>query len=95
MSEFSLAVPVRFDYCSDEREHVNVEHPRCHLTLGQYKGCRIPVNGPLTPLRFMQFILRNFYNPAYERINLDAKASQTKFGSSITLEEQRISHLVS
>jgi len=94
VGDFSLAVPIRFDYCADDEEHIDVDHPRSHLTLGQYQGCRIPVQSPLTPLRFMRFILRNFYNPAYGRLNLDAKANGSRFLDSITPAEQAILHLV-
>lgn len=34
-------------------------------TLGQYKNCRIPAYGPISPNLFMQFVLENFYNTYY------------------------------
>lgn len=36
-----VTVPVRFDYDPDSA--VDYDHPACHLTIGQYKNCRIPV----------------------------------------------------
>lgn len=59
--------PLRFDF--DNREGVarEVEHPKSHLTLGQYQNCRIPVSAPLTPYHFISFILRCFYNTAFKR----------------------------
>lgn len=55
-----MPVIVRIDY---NREEVDSEthHPFCHLTLGQYKNCRIPVESPLSPNDFIKFILENFY----------------------------------
>lgn len=44
---------IRFDYDASEERHRPVIHPKSHLTLGRYEGCRIPVSAPLTPYRFM------------------------------------------
>ncbi|MDT9600822.1 DUF2290 domain-containing protein [Sphingosinicella sp. GR2756] len=90
VGEFSVKFPLRFDYSSSDEEHRDVDHPKSHLTLGQYKGCRVPVNAPLTPFRFMRFTLRNFYNPSYFAVDLDAKARLTEFGDVITPAEQGI-----
>ena len=57
--------PLRFDYDSRNEVFIEVHHPKSHLSLGQYKNCRIPVSSPLTPYQFICFILRNFYNTAY------------------------------
>jgi len=93
VGEFSVKFPVRFDYSSSDDEHEDVNHPKSHLTLGQYKGCRIPVKSPLTPFRFMRFILRNFYNPCYYAVNLDARARLTGFVDVITDAEQEILYI--
>lgn len=90
VGDFSVKFPVRFDYSSSDDDHIDVDHPKSHLTLGQYKGCRIPVNSPLTPFRFMRFILRNFYNPSYYAVDLDAKARLTRFDDVITPGEKGI-----
>ena len=55
-----VSFPLRFDY---DIRNQGPTHPRSHLSLGQYKNCRIPVSAPLTPFWFVNFILRNFYNP--------------------------------
>jgi len=89
----AVRTPFRFDFSNSDEEFVDVDHPRCHMTLGQYKKCRIPVNGPLTPFRFARFVLRNFYNPAYAAVNLDAIALQTAFPETITAAERRIVHV--
>jgi hypothetical protein len=91
-SHSTVRSPLRFDYSADEGEHVELDHPKCHLTLGQYETCRIPVTHPLTPNRFLRFILRSFYAPAYETVNFDRAASQTSFHESITNAELAIAH---
>ncbi len=58
-----VVTPIRFDY--DPDSHVDYHHPKSHLTIGQYKNCRIPVTSPLTPYQFLNFILRSFYNTAF------------------------------
>ncbi|MFC1544594.1 DUF2290 domain-containing protein [Gemmatimonadota bacterium] len=59
--------PLRFDFDCREGVVVEINHPKSHLTLGQYKNCRIPVSAPLTPYHFIDFILRNFYNTAFKK----------------------------
>ena len=71
----SFPVPVRFDYDIDENYYVEGTHTYSHLTLGNYKNCRIPVNIPLTPYKFIDFILKNFYNDKY--INFHDKCTNT------------------
>lgn len=56
-----MPVIVRFDYNRDDVVSEN-HHPYTHLTLGQYKNCRVPVEGPLSPNKFVSFILDNFYH---------------------------------
>jgi hypothetical protein len=91
-SHFTVKAPLRIDFSADDNEFVEVDHPRCHASLGQYKDCRIPVDGPLTPFRFMRFILRNFYNRAYCEINFDNRAAENAFDATITNAERRIFH---
>lgn len=55
-----MPVIVRIDYNRFEADS-KVYHPYCHLTLGQYKNCRIPVESPFSPNSFITFILDNFY----------------------------------
>lgn len=55
-----MPVIVRIDYNRYEVES-EIHHPYCHLTLGQYKNCRIPVDKPVSPIQFVTFILENFY----------------------------------
>ncbi|HFE9685427.1 DUF2290 domain-containing protein [Clostridium perfringens] len=55
-----MPVIVRVDYNRIEIDS-NTHHPYCHMTLGQYKNCRIPVEKSISPSNFTEFILENFY----------------------------------
>lgn len=59
LSKSVLPIPIRFDYSPND--FIEIEHPTSHLTLGQYKNCRIPVESALCPSTFTNFILRSFY----------------------------------
>ena len=76
ISKNVVTTPLRFDF--DPDNFVPGEHPRSHLTLGQYKNCRIPVSSALTPFLFMEFILMAFYNTPGRNLagNLAAKAGR-------------------
>ena len=60
-----VSFPLRFDY--HDRGDQELVHPKSHLTLGQYRNCRIPVSAPMSPFWFMDFVLRNFYHTAFLR----------------------------
>jgi hypothetical protein len=85
--------PLRFDFSNSEAEFEDLEHPKSHFTIGQYKNCRIPVTGPVTPNRFMRFVLRNFYHCAYGQVNIDEVATFTSFPDTITANERAILHV--
>ena len=86
--------PLRFDFDARDELHAELEHPKSHLTLGQYKNCRIPVSAPLSPYRFMDFILRNFYNTAHGKYSDKLKPSATSgFEESISAKEKKIVYL--
>lgn len=86
--------PVRFDYAPDD--HLDVVHPACHLTLGQYESCRIPVAGPMGPTSFGMFIIRNFYCRAYRRHknNFDRRPVAIGRTETISASERRVTHIV-
>lgn len=86
--------PIRFDFSNDEEKFVDVHHPYSHLTLGQYKNCRIPVCSPLGPLAFGGFILRNFYNTAFRKFSAKFPSSKLGFANTITAKERKIPHVV-
>jgi len=87
-----VTTPIRFDY--DPDNHISIEHPKSHLTIGQYKNCRIPVFSPITPNIFIDFILRSFYNTAHNKyskiLNFDLI---NLFSTSIDDEEKKILHM--
>lgn len=86
--------PIRFDFSNDEEKFEDVHHPYSHLTLGQYKNCRIPVCSPLGPLAFGGFILRNFYNTAFRKYSAKFPTSKVGFANTITAKERKIPHVV-
>ncbi|MBI5075733.1 MAG: DUF2290 domain-containing protein [Nitrospirae bacterium] len=85
--------PIRFDFSNDDAKFVEIHHPRSHLTLGQYKNCRIPLCSPVTPLTFGGFILRNFYNTAFRKYSDEIPAPILSFANTITANERKIPHL--
>ncbi|MBF0161979.1 MAG: DUF2290 domain-containing protein [Magnetococcales bacterium] len=88
-----VPVPLRFDFDDREAHAVDVEHPKSHLTLGQYKNCRIPVSAPLMPHHFMRFILGSFYNTASRRCCPQWAHFCDGFDLSITDRERDLLHI--
>lgn len=86
-------VPIRFDYSADNAVHIDIRHPKSHLTLGQYPNCRIPVNAPISPARFMKFALRNFYHTAFHAAQLDRIDSTYQFAETLTTNERAITYV--
>ena len=85
--------PIRFDYDSREGNYQELVHPKSHLSLGQYPNCRIPVTSPMTPARFVDFILRNFYDTEGKRYVNDLPNNDCSFPGSISLAECNIVHV--
>ncbi|MCP4051350.1 MAG: DUF2290 domain-containing protein [bacterium] len=85
--------PLRFDFDCREDVVIVVDHPKSHLTLGQYQNCRIPVSAPLTPSIFINFILRNFYNTAYIKYSEKISKYTKVFMNTIEILEQAITHI--
>ena len=86
--------PLRFDYASQEQEDQALGHPKAHLTLGQYINCRIPVTAPMTPVRFTDFILRNFYHTAFSQHAEGLPTFSGSFGDTILPSERKLVHVV-
>ena len=88
-----VTVPIRFDY--DNREGVvkELEHPASHLTLGQYKNCRIPVSRPIMPHHFIHFIIRNFYHTTYRDFCSKLSFPTEMFECTITDKEKSVLHI--
>jgi len=88
-----VTFPMRFDYDASEEVFKELEHPKSHLSLGQYKNCRIPVSAPVTPFHFIQFILRNFYHTAHERYADSMPIFSQLFDETIMASEKSIIHV--
>jgi hypothetical protein len=89
-----VCAPMRFDFDSAEEKHVDVNHPKSHLTLGNYTNCRIPVKAPITPYRFILFILRSFYFDKFTKHFNDATfRCGNNVGETLTHNEKLQIHL--
>lgn len=86
--------PLRFDFDAREGIHVDVTHPKSHLTLGDVQGCRIPVSAPLTPRWFVEFIVRNFYQTETHNFIGGLPKHTIKLAASITANELGLMHMV-
>lgn len=81
-----VTTPIRFDF--DPASSQDYVHPASHFTIGQYKNCRIPVLGALTPHRFMNFVLRAFYNTSYQEYCSEWKGTVPDFECTLTDRER-------
>ena len=88
-----VVTPIRFDFDNQDGIAKDIEHPLSHLTIGQYKDCRIPVVRPLTPSQFITFIIRNFYHTAYIKYSHKMKQYGFSFEETITKNELSILHI--
>ncbi|WP_370500249.1 DUF2290 domain-containing protein [Mycolicibacterium sp. jd] len=85
------AVPLRFDF--DPANHIELHHPKAHLTLGMYKNCRIATLAAPTPGLFIDFILRSFYNTALRTHSDELPRRAHRFASTITSKEQQLVYI--
>ena len=83
------ATVVCFDFDGQEHRSGSVAHPKSHLTIGLYAHCRIPVSSPLTPVQFLDFILRHFYRP-----DPILSSFSGSFADCISQDARRVIHLV-
>ena len=86
--------PLRYDYDARAGRHVDVAHPKSHLTLGQYEHCRIPVSAPVTPHWFVDFLLRNFYRTPSRCYADEMPPAGATFDDSVSPAERRVIHVV-
>ena len=87
--------PMRFDYDARDDQYQELVHPKSHLTLGQYRNCRIPVTAPMIPFRFVDFILRNLYDNESDRYAENLPRPQGGvFAESIVPAEQGVVYVV-
>ncbi len=87
-----ITFPIRFDY---SQVHNDVIHPKAHLTLGNYSSCRIPVSKPISPYRFIKFIIMNFYSNKGDKFwnIIDEFKKDINFQETITENEKQILHV--
>lgn len=86
-----VATPIRFDF--DREAFRENEHPMAHVTIGQYKNCRIPMTCALSPFRFFEFVLGSFYNTAYKNFSADIAGLNFLHPITITANEARRVHI--
>lgn len=88
--------PIRFDFDIDPESYKNVLHPASHLTLGQFENCRIPVSMPVSPRKFILFILRHFYFRAFQRNQnlFEKRMPPVTPHHTISSDEKLIGHFV-
>lgn len=81
---------LRFDY---DVENQSLLHPASHFTF-LTSNCRIPVCTPVSPLMFIQFILKNFYEQTYlTENNIDIKViEELKNRKSTSFEINKCLH---
>lgn len=85
-------VPLRFDFDIGD-SFIPIKHPRSHLTIGQYKNCRIPVTSALSPYQFLDFIIRHFYHVAYIKELCKLTKFIYSFDKTIDEKEEKIIHI--
>ena len=89
-----IVFPIRFDFDNDKSKYKEHDHSFSHLTLGNYKNCRIPVSKPVTPYKFILFILRGFYFDRFkEYYTNDSFMCNLALDSLLTKEETKHIHL--
>ena len=91
ISQNIVHVPIRFDY--DKENAKEIVHPETHLTLGQYKNCRIPVIAPIVPSVFMRFIFENFYSSILKKNIDNFPFDKERFDASIKESEKQVIHI--
>ena len=85
---------IRFDFDSDKKKYVEHYHCHSHLTLGDYKDCRIPVSKPVSPFQFISFILKNFYLEKFkEYFGHKSFNCDLRFDNLLTNEEKSFIHV--
>lgn len=85
-SDEKLGTPIYLRIDTDEREQKE-HHSICHLTLSNYKYCRIPLANKISIQESLNFILNNFYNV------YDVKLPKLSHERCITAEESKEIHL--
>ena len=64
INEIGIPIIIRIDF--DEKNYVEMKHPMSHMTISNYDECRIPMQGPISISKFVNFVLNIFYNDNIE-----------------------------
>lgn len=72
-----IPVLIRMDY--DKEYELDDIHPTSHFTISNCECCRIPMKGPMSISKFVNFILNMFYNENVDEI-------KTKYDKAETLK---------
>ncbi len=88
-----VTVPLRFDFDGRPDVAIPVEHPRSHLTIGQYRDCRIPVSAGVTPRSFVDFVLASFYRSASRNLQVTLPQPVLRFAGCIDQAERELVHV--
>lgn len=86
-----VVTPIRIDY--DPENFEDYIHPKTHLTIGQYRNCRIPTSSPVTPFQFVNLILRAFYNTPFNHYCEKLVKKSNFFDETITKKEASFPHI--
>lgn len=90
----AVVFPVRFDFDIDNNKYIEHDHSYSHLTLGNYSNCRIPVAKPISPNKFMLFILKSFYFDKFkESFEIKDFECYLGFDCLLTDEEKKYVHI--
>lgn len=89
-----VVFPLRIDYDVDKNKYVEHNHSFAHLTLGNYKNCRVPVNKPFSPNKFILFILRSFYFDRFvQHYTIEDFKCLINFNEHLTQSEKSYFHV--
>lgn len=86
-----IPFPIRFDF--DPDNHIDMEHPVSHLTLGDVDVCRIPITSAITPIWFFKFLLSNFYRTKGTDCLSDIPKHKCFENRTLTASEAKMVHM--
>jgi len=93
VAQRNVRFPLRFDFDCRDGICIPLSHPKSHLSLGQYENCRIPLSSAITPIGFVDFVLRNFYHTAFHSFATKLPKYARAFAESIFAEELQVVHV--
>lgn len=78
-NEIGIPIIIRVDF--DKHNYVELTHPISHMTINNYEECRIPMRGPISISKFVNFILNIFYNDSID-------AFESLYDEEITISDK-------